>query len=87
MRLNENRCPNCDHLIDGVRDPSSGVPDCTPNIGDVSVCAYCGEILEFDENLKSIKVTEKTLSEFTSEQLDNIKMMSYIFKGKLFSND
>lgn len=87
MRLEENRCPNCDSLIDGVRELSSGEQDGTPSPGDVSICAYCGEVLEFDKNLKSIKVTDQALSQLSSDDRAAVKQASEFFKSKFLSDE
>lgn len=47
----DNPCPSCDANNDGT----TGVTDidAKPTPGDLSVCAYCHTMLQFDENLQS----------------------------------
>lgn len=41
-------CPRCYNVLNAS---SSLDKDITPDPGDLTICAYCGTVLEFDENL------------------------------------
>ena len=51
-----------------------GKPD-QPRKGDITICAYCTEILEFDESLTPIKLTGETLDSFDQEALDDMLLL------------
>jgi hypothetical protein len=41
-------CPHCGHPIDGAAAVAS---ERAPEPGDVTICIYCADILEFDEHM------------------------------------
>lgn len=41
-----NHCLSCSEIIDAATGPGS------PSPGDISVCAHCGHVTVFDDNLK-----------------------------------
>lgn len=55
-RMPETHCPCCEEMLDAVTSLDA---DGAPEPGDVSLCAYCGEILQFDEDMQLTKVTEE----------------------------
>lgn len=55
-RMPEAHCPTCDEKLDAVTSIDA---DGMPERGDISLCAYCGEILEFDDNMQLIVITEE----------------------------
>lgn len=59
-------CPKCRHTLDAATDPE-GIAAPKPN--DVSVCIWCGEILQFDENLKLSSATQAVLEELSRNDL------------------
>lgn len=42
-------CPFCGTLLDGAVCVTD--EDCMPQEGDITICAYCGEILIYEEGL------------------------------------
>ncbi|HBN6266183.1 TPA: hypothetical protein L3N15_004164 [Vibrio parahaemolyticus] len=50
-RVKNSPCPSCNHHLDGA----AGVG--TPNPGDYSVCAYCGEFLFFGSQMELNKLS------------------------------
>ncbi len=53
-------CPHCHHSVD-TGACSQG--DANPKPGDKSICAYCGEISVFADNLQLRKPTEEEANE------------------------
>lgn len=51
-------CPHCKEILDGFTDPSGKN---VPKPGDISICAYCAEVLEFDSEMKLIPIREETV--------------------------
>lgn len=59
-KMPEDYCPTCNERLDGVTSlDANGMPD----VGDISLCAYCGELLEFDEDMKLVLLTEEQWDE------------------------
>lgn len=52
-------CPSCAKPLDASTHPEDD--SLRPAEGDVSICAYCGEVLEFCADLSLIKAREETL--------------------------
>ena len=70
-QIEPSGCPVCFRKLDGTTCLTA---DAKPKSGDVSVCFYCASLLEYDENLNVIKMTEKTMRELdldTQAQLLN----------------
>lgn len=53
-------CPHCKKTLDGFTDP---VGDRVPKPEDVTMCLYCGEILQFDERMKLKPIPEELIKE------------------------
>lgn len=57
-RLKPSRCPECKKTLDAA----SGIDtDDSPTPGSVSVCHYCGTLLEFSPKLKLCRMKDDTL--------------------------
>lgn len=52
-------CPTCKHQLDGFTDTNN--QGATPSPKDASVCLYCAELLEFDDDLELVYVTAETM--------------------------
>ena len=53
-------CTNCGHLLDsttGVTEDRDARP------GDISVCAYCGQVSSFDKDLRLKKISDEEMAE------------------------
>jgi hypothetical protein len=56
-RITGSTCPRCHKQIDGgTRINDEGGGSAQPLPGDFSVCLYCGTLLRYDEQLRSIAV-------------------------------
>ena len=64
-RLAPALCPHCGHLIDGA-SPVSTVRG-KPRPDDLTVCAYCAEVLQFDRQLVPRKPEPALLREAFSD--------------------
>jgi hypothetical protein len=62
-RTQESKCPTCGHRIDAA---SCGEGR-QPRAGDLSVCLYCGQPLEFGEDLQLKVLSEETLKTLPPE--------------------
>ena len=51
----EDACPICFHKLDAAACVSGRAK---PKPGDVAVCAYCAELLMFDDNLRHVCLDE-----------------------------
>ncbi len=53
----DNRCPACAATLDGA----TGAEGTRPEPGNLSICAYCQALLEFDETLHVRMIRPETL--------------------------
>lgn len=54
------KCPHCKTLLDGFTDPTG---DRVPGPEDATMCLYCGEILQFDSDMKLKPIPEEIIAE------------------------
>jgi hypothetical protein len=45
------RCPSCGRLTDGYTEAKLDAKAALPKAGDASICAYCGALAVFTENI------------------------------------
>lgn len=68
---NESICPKCGKVLDAATSIEEGA---IPSPGDITICMYCGELLRFDENLISHKLSDEEFEsldeEFQAQLLD-----------------
>lgn len=57
------RCPACDKKLDASTEVDAGSKR-PPEQGDVTICMGCGEILEYAEGPRLVKVKEEIIREF-----------------------
>jgi len=72
-------CPHCKKLLDGFIAMEG---DHVPSPGDVSVCAYCFEYLEFDIGMKLIPITSTAIQAIDLPELQRAKTFSGMFQKK-----
>jgi hypothetical protein len=60
-------CPTCNYGEASAVSMGPGPKQRPPRPGDPSICMKCGEILEFDANLKLQVITIKTLMEIPDD--------------------
>lgn len=56
---NDPHCPQCKTLVNGAT--AADFSDITPKPGDGTVCFYCAEILEFDEDLNLTHASDELM--------------------------
>jgi hypothetical protein len=61
----EGRCPNCGNELSGA----TSVTDrkALPNPGDLSVCMYCAELLEFRKDLTLARLSDRDVAALPEE--------------------
>lgn len=69
VQLQSHYCPRCGVQNDMVTPVGRNDH---PKPGDFSICYYCACLLQFDENLKLIALTEKELIELGKQEPDAI---------------
>ena len=63
-------CPTCDSRLDGATQiEGKAVAPCS---GDVSICIYCMEYLEFDDDIKLVTLDVNTLDPEMAANLDEM---------------
>jgi hypothetical protein len=58
--LPKDACLNCGHELNAA---SNTTGDAQPEPGDITICFYCGHLMEFDADLRLVKPSDATLSE------------------------
>lgn len=56
-RLDDSHCGKCGHVLDAATAVDGG--DYSPKENDLTVCVYCGEMHQFDADLKLHPLTEE----------------------------
>lgn len=69
-KMPECYCPVCTNFLDAAT-PCNNKDD-FPKEGDITICAYCAAILEFDVNIKPMLLTKQTMSKMSQQELRNI---------------
>ncbi len=60
IRLEPCQCPTCETLLDATTAMNADA-NTRPAAGDVTLCAYCGELCEFDSETRMHKINIKEL--------------------------
>jgi translation initiation factor 2B subunit (eIF-2B alpha/beta/delta family) len=68
-----NHCPTCKSLIDQATSVRSKKTIIKP--GAFSVCCTCGEILRFNQQLRSQIATKKDLNEVLKQDIEAFMML------------
>ena len=63
-------CPYCNGPLNATGHVNK---DITPKPGDLTFCAHCKRLLEFDEKMKLIKAPPESRAQISSEQLLSTK--------------
>ena len=66
-KLRKRFCPNCEHQLDAVTHLGDG--DIKPRRGDITICINCAEILQFDKNIRPVKLRGATLYSLPADVL------------------
>jgi len=69
----EIKCPNCNEDLEQATCLGKDIP----KPGDISICAYCGQLLMFTENLNQRKVEDsefRTFDEEAQQQIAHVQM-------------
>jgi hypothetical protein len=75
-RIEPSPCPHCQHKLDSAYSPSN--PQAKPRPGDLTVCINCQEFLQFDNDLKVIKVTDELRAKIEQESPGTYKELQRI---------
>jgi hypothetical protein len=68
-----NHCPSCSEKLDAATGhDGQGIPEA----GDISVCFYCGTVLQFGENLTVHVASNATLQELPEDCKEQIAKIS-----------
>jgi hypothetical protein len=81
-RTKDNSCPCCHANIDAC---SSIEGEQIPEEGDVSICAYCGTILEFAKELTLQIATNDTLRELPEDMMVHLLKIQKVIESRLLA--
>jgi hypothetical protein len=80
VKTKKSCCPTCETALDGATALQGKE---IPNVGDVSVCIYCHELLEFDKDLMLIKCDINSLDQDMQDHLVTVLVQIASFKPTL----
>lgn len=70
--LPRHGCPVCLQAVDAATDMAG---DARPNPGDLTICAYCASVLEFDDELRPHQASASTLAEIDTQTSRKIEVL------------
>jgi len=79
MKMNLEKCPTCGEQLDAAT-PIDG--EATPTEGDLSICLYCGEIMEFAEGMKLVKADIESIVTADFIELQKAQKIVRAFKER-----
>ncbi len=63
-------CPTCDKTLDGF----TSFEEHSPGPEDITVCCYCGEVLQFTEEMALEKISDEVMAELDPECRDSLML-------------
>lgn len=65
FKVPEGHCINCHHHLNGAK----GLHQHVAKPGDITVCVYCGMLMQFGPNMEYLEVPDKILVEVRKSAL------------------
>jgi hypothetical protein len=65
--VSKSQCPQCGNQLEFCSSNANSAP---PKVGDISICASCGELLEIAEELKIQRLSSSRLFQIEAESPD-----------------
>lgn len=59
-KMHKQHCCACNKLIDAATSADGDSEP--PGPGDITICVYCGEVLEYQDNMDIAKLSEKSFA-------------------------
>ncbi len=82
-RVPLGQCPHCGQTVDAISTLAGQVPK--PKPADMTVCLGCGEVLQFDEQLRVRKMTATEIAALTPEEAFDLKQTQAAIRDFLAS--
>ena len=68
-KIKPSICPTCGKILDAVSaEDGTG----SPEPGDITVCFYCGEILNFSDDMILEKISQELIDSFEKDFKDEL---------------
>ena len=77
--MKTNNCPKCNSLLDDVTAMEDGT---MPEAGDITLCLYCGEILEFTKGMDLMLADVNSIVDTDFVQLQRAQQIVRAFHNK-----
>jgi hypothetical protein len=71
-RMPDTSCPECGRALSAATHMESAA---MPSPGDVSICLYCGEFLEYDVLLHTVRLSDKVRQDLIEKQPEEWEYM------------
>lgn len=75
-----NNCPTCGETLDAASGLTNA--DATPKSGDFSLCAYCGTVLRFCDDLSIAEATKEDIDLLDDESFEEIAIAQMIIRSR-----
>lgn len=82
-RTKESICPGCGAKLDAATSTDG---DYDPKPGSVSICAYCGSIAIFEDDMSLRPLTQEEIDELPDDAREQILSISEFIKHKRHLN-
>jgi hypothetical protein len=78
MRVKTSECVTCRAVLNGAETVSD--PNIHPKPNDVTICSYCGEVLQFNDDLSLRLISETVISEIDLMEMQKASVMATQFR-------
>ena len=78
MKVKTNKCVTCKAVLDGAETVSD--PNIHPRPDDITICGYCGEVLQFNDDMSLRLIDESVLSEIDLVEMQKASAMATEFR-------
>lgn len=78
MRIKTSKCVTCKVVLDGAETVSD--PDIRPKPDDITICGYCGEVLQFNDDMSLRLIGETVISEIDLVEMQKASAMATRFR-------
>lgn len=78
-KLGTDYCPSCDGILDTCTSTDG---EEVPSPGDVTLCFYCGEVLQFTDDMSTQILPDVVIDSFDEEQKTYIRRLQNAIKNK-----
>lgn len=82
-KIRKRYCPHCNHTLDAATNLED--ENLKPRKDDLTICINCAEILQFDKNIRPVKLKGMTLDTIPQDTMNELLTIrkAIINRGRL----